>query len=129
MRGCGGEYASERGWQVSAEVLNQPPLLGFDEFAALYCETQDQTPDGLREVLTTQARRLSPDGWMLLECIVLDSSRIGERVILPFGGGCTWKGVPNRPVSPRGLASDISKVIAVLPAERLTAGMLEGGGK
>lgn len=97
-----------------AEVIES---LGFDEFARRYCERQEQTPDGLRAILTKQKALYSPTGWMLLQCIVLDSSRLGSMVILPYGGSATIKEVPDRPFSPRGLCSDISEVVATMPAE------------
>ena len=86
----------------------------FDEFAAAYCETQKQTPEGLRRVLVGQAKMFKPDGWLLLQCQMLDSSQLGNRTILPFGPENTHKEVPGRPISPRGLASDMSVVIGVL---------------
>ena len=91
----------------------------FAAFAALYCETQDCTPEQLRKVLKAQRANYSPKGWMLLECHMLDGSRLGERTILPFGPANTYREVPKHPVSPRGLASDMSVVIAVLPAEAI----------
>lgn len=93
--------------------------LTFDAFAARYCERQEQTPAGLRDVLTAQATRFQPVGWMMLECQVFDSSRLGSLVIVPYGPNNTWKEPPTHPVSPRGLASDMSVVVAVLPAEAL----------
>lgn len=92
------------------------PELSFADFAAKYCERQEQTPEGLRTIFNRQTELYHPDGWMLLECHMLDSSRIGSLTILPFGGTATYKEVPDRPISPRGLASDMSVVIAVLKA-------------
>ncbi len=91
----------------------------FDEFAKLYCETQEQTPEELRKILFKQKINYGPDGWMLLECHQLDSSRMGSRTILPFGPNNTFKTVPDHPVSPRGLASDMSVVIAILDKEEI----------
>ena len=85
----------------------------FDELAKMYCETQEQTPKGLRAVLDRQRVEFKPDGWMLLECQQMDSSRLGSRVILPYGPNNTFKEPPDFPISPRGLASDRSTVIAV----------------
>lgn len=90
------------------------PTLTFAAFAAKYCDRQDQTPDGLRDVLIAQWQRYENDGWMLLECHMMDGSRLGELTILPYGPNNTYKTVPNHPVSPRGLASDMSTVVAVL---------------
>jgi hypothetical protein len=86
----------------------------FKEFAKLYCDTQQQTPEELRKILKLQNDRYTPDGWMILECQQLDSSLMGNRVILPYGPNNTYKTIPDHPVSPRGLASDMSVVIATL---------------
>jgi hypothetical protein len=59
------------------------------------------------------------DGWMLLECQVMDGSRLGSLTILPYGPNNTFARVPDHPISPRGLASDMSVVVGVLPAENL----------
>ncbi len=91
----------------------KPPVLSFDDFAKLYCETQEQTPEGLRAVLQQQSERYQPLGYMLLRCEMMDSSRLGTRVILPFGPNNTFKEPPDHPISPRGLASDMSVVEAL----------------
>ena len=91
----------------------------FDEFAAAYCETQVQTPDNLKEILLKQKVTFNPDGWMLLECEQFDSSKFGDKVILPYGPNNTFKTPPDHPISPRGLASDMSIVIAILEKEDL----------
>ena len=95
------------------------PELSFADFAAKYCERQESTPENLKGIFTRQTELYHPDGWMLLECHMLDSSRMGSLTILPYGGTATHKVVPDRPVSPRGLASDMSVVVAILKAERL----------
>ena len=89
------------------------------EFLAKYCETQENTPAALRVTLMAQKQRFNPDGFMLLECQMLDSSRLGSRVILPYGPNNTFKTVPDHPISPRGLASDTSVVIGILKADQL----------
>jgi len=88
--------------------------VSFEEFARLYCSSQLSDPEELLAVLREKSEIYQPDGWVLLRCIVLDSSRLGERVILPYGGAATLKSVPNGPISPRGLTSDTSEVEAVL---------------
>ena len=93
--------------------------LTCDAFAAKYCERQIQTKEGLLSILRAQRARYSPKGWMLLECQVMDSSRCGDLVILPFGDNNTFKEPPKHPVSPHGLASDMSVVIAILPVEEV----------
>lgn len=94
-------------------------VLPFTEFAELYCKSQENTPAQLFETLQQLRARYNPVGFVLLRCIVLDSSRLGERVIVPYGPNNTWKEIPDRPVSPRGLCSDISEVEAVCLAESL----------
>ena len=94
-----------------------PPTLSFADFAAKYCERQESTPEQLREIFTRQKQLYNPDGWMLLECADMSSSRFGSLTILPFGGTSTYKTVPDHPISPSGLASDMSVVVAVLKVE------------
>lgn len=91
----------------------------FTDFATRYCDRQEQTIEGLRDVLRAQRERFKTIGWMLLECQVFDSSRLGHYSILPFGPNNTFKDLPEGPVSPRGLASDMSIVVAVLPMAEL----------
>lgn len=95
------------------------PKLSFADFAARYCERQEQTPQELKDILRQQQNKYKSIGWMLLECQDLSSSHMGELVILPFGPHNTFKEIPNRPISPRGLASDMSTVEAVLMVEDL----------
>lgn len=89
------------------------------EFLAKYCERQENTPEQLRETLLAQKQRFNPDGFMLLECHMMDSSRLGSLTILPYGPNNTYKAVPDHPISPRGLASDMSVVVGILKAENL----------
>ena len=68
--------------------------------------------------LQQQVDKYQPDGWLMLECQVLGSSSLGQLSILPFGPNNTLKAVPDGPVSPRGLASDMSVVVAVCLADK-----------
>lgn len=95
-------------------MANDPEILTFDEFARRYCERQESTKDELREKLSAQVKKFNPVGWMLLECQVLDSSRLGAYTILPYGPNNTFKEPLTRPYSPHGLTSDISVVVALL---------------
>lgn len=90
----------------------------FDELAALYCARQEQTQHGLRLIFEAQHDRYNTDGWMLLECAMLDSSRLGSLTILPFGPNNTYKKCldEGEVMSPRGLASDMSVCIGWLDA-------------
>lgn len=91
----------------------------FQEFAKPYCDTQIQTPEGLREVLVAQRKLYQPDGWFLLRFVDLSSSRIGQHVILPYGPRNTFKAVPEGIVHPYGLASDSSEVVAVIATDQV----------
>lgn len=91
----------------------------FGDFAARYCERQEQTIAGLREILKAQIERFKPDGFMLLECQMMDSSLLGSLTILPYGPNNTYKAVATHPISPRGLASDMSVVVALLAASEV----------
>ena len=91
----------------------------WDEFADLYCDTQEQTPEGLRDVMQSVAHVFQPDGFLIAECGLLDSSYFGQRVVLPFGGGATLPEPPKGPFSPRGLASDQSLVLATIKADQI----------
>lgn len=93
--------------------------LTFPEFARIYCERQEQTPSGLRGILTMQRAAYSPTGWFLAECQMLDSSYMGSLVILPYGPNNTFKDIPTHPFSPRGLASDMSVAVAYMLVEDL----------
>jgi hypothetical protein len=99
-----------------------PEKLTFAEFAKRYCERQQNEPSELLKILQDQKVRYQPTGWMLLEAQLLDSSYMGSLVILPYGPNNTYKEPPTHPVSPRGLASDMSVVVAVLPSEDLPDG-------
>lgn len=93
----------------------------FEQFSKMYCERQQQTPEGLKAILSKQKEVFKPDGWMLLECVVLDSSKLGQYTILPYGPNNTYKQCPAQgvPISPRGLASDMSLVVSTLLSEDL----------
>jgi hypothetical protein len=94
-------------------------LMTWQEFSKAYCDRQEQTPMGLHAVLLEKRTQYAPLGFMLLECQMLDSSFCGQYTILPFGPHNTYKDVPACPVSPRGLASDMSCVVGVLLARDL----------
>lgn len=93
--------------------------LSFDEFAKLYCERQQSTPEELRRRLLERKEQFNPAGFMLLECAYIGTPRSGELTILPYGGNATFKTIPSHPISPRGLASDMSVVVATTKAENI----------
>lgn len=99
--------------------MREIPRLSFEEFAARYCERQESTPKRLRTILQQQREHFHSDGFMLLECQMLDGCRLGELTILGYGGSHTFKTVPDHPITPRGLASDMSVVVALLDAQEL----------
>lgn len=57
------------------------------------------------EIMKKIEDRKNPDGFMMLECELMDSSKFGRRWLLPFGGESTFKTVPNHPFSIDGTAS------------------------
>lgn len=89
----------------------------WDEFSSVYCTVNEMDPDGLRAVLQAQADRYIPEGWFLARCELMDSSRFGQVVILPFGGGATFQSIPAGMFSPRGQASDMSTVVGSITLE------------
>ena len=93
--------------------------MNWEEFAGLYCERQEQTPEGLLERLQVLAHVFQPVGFLIAECEMMDSSSFGQRVILPYGGGASLKEPPKGHFSPRGLASDQSKVIATIECSEI----------
>lgn len=80
---------------------------------ARYVERQDCSIPDLSARLDKLDLQYDPDGYMLLECHMLDGSRLGELTILPYGPRNSFKEPPNHPISPRGLASDMSVVVAI----------------
>lgn len=95
------------------------PILNFHDLAYAYCDRQVNTPHELLQTLNAQRIKYQPEGFLLLECHQLDSSYCGSLTIVPYGPNNSLKEIPAHPISPRGLASDMSVVIGVLPAERL----------
>lgn len=91
----------------------------WTSFSDRYCKTQKQTPEGLAEILRKQLDIYHPDGFFLAEAQLLDSSWLGQVVILPYGPDNTFKTIPDFPFSPRGLASDTSVAIGHVLAEDL----------
>lgn len=97
--------------------MREPETLTIKEMVTRYCKRQDATPIDVMDRLDRIRHAFAPVGFMLLQCEVLDSSRLGEYVILPYGGGSTFKEPPQHPISPRGLASDMSVVVAITEAQ------------
>lgn len=91
----------------------------YDELARRYCDRQGQTPAGLLAVLQDQKAKFKPFGWVLLECQDMSSSYMGTLTVLPFGPNNTFRSPPDRPVSPRGIASDMSTTAGVLTVDDL----------
>jgi hypothetical protein len=87
--------------------------LCFRDIAEIYCSTQVGDYDSLRQQLNHQRIEFKPTGWMLLRCEMFDSSYFGQHTLLPYGPNNTYKEVPDRPISPRGLASDMSVIVAI----------------
>lgn len=96
--------------------------MNWDGLSATYQEKTGVDPQTLATLLNQVAENFEPDSFMLLQCDMLDSSYGGELTILPVGGKATFKEVPDRPISPRGLASDMSSVIGVIAASSVPDG-------
>lgn len=93
------------------------PKITRRELIERYCERQAISEQDLTDRMNGMAamavsRAAEFHGWFLAECQMLDSSRLGSLVILPFGPHNTFKRPPQSPFSPRGLASDMSMCIA-----------------
>lgn len=91
----------------------QIPKITIEELVRRYCERQEATVEEISTRLGTIQGKMQVQGFMLLECQMLDSSYMGSLTILPYGPGCSFKEVPMHPLSPRGLASDTSLVVAI----------------
>lgn len=92
-------------------------LMTWEEFSGEYCTRQVQTPEGLSLLLREQVLRFDCVGFMLLECAQMDSSFFAQYAVLPYGPRNTYKEMPNHPISPRGLASDMSVVAGYIEAK------------
>jgi hypothetical protein len=57
--------------------------------------------------------RYNPDGFMLLENQLMDSSKLGYRYVLPFGGSASYPEVPEHPFSVDATASGTVCVMGV----------------
>ena len=102
--------------------VTEIPELTFEKFAELYCGVLEKTAAGLKATLRKMLDREAkyrPTGFVMMECQQMDSSYFGSRVIVPYGGESTWKDIPEGVVSPRGIASDMSIVIAILLTNEL----------
>lgn len=95
--------------------------LTYTALADRYCAKQKCETAELFDRLSMICRDYQPDGLMLLECHQLDSSFMGSLAILPYGQKCTFKATPEYPISPRGLASDMSIVVATVSKQELIA--------
>ncbi len=93
--------------------------MSFALVAALYCERQENTPTNLMATLCAQKTKYKCDGWMLLECHMLGSSWLGSLTMMPYGPNNTHKTPTDRPLSPRGLASDMSVCVGVVLADEI----------
>ena len=93
--------------------------LDFRSFARRFSPNGGMPPSELLTTLRKQRKDLNPTGWMLIECHMVDSSRFGDRMVIAYGPTCTIHEVPTHPFSPRGLASDMSVVVATMPVDNL----------
>ena len=87
--------------------------LDMEQFIQKYCDSQEITPADFAAILKRQHDQFNPDGWMMLQCQDMSSSYMGSLTVLPYGPCNTFKEPPTGCISPRGLASDMSSVIAI----------------
>lgn len=87
--------------------------LDRDAFIAKFADNDPDKMADVRIQLQRQQETYTPDGWVMVQCADLNASWSGQLNIVPFGPHNTWKEIPKGPVSPRGLASDTSVVVAV----------------
>lgn len=99
--------------------MSECKKMTFSEFARKYCERQDNTPQVLLGIFQNHGKTFQPEGWFMLECHDMSSSLLGSLVILPYGGTATYKAIPTHPVSPLGLASDMSTACGFILASEL----------
>jgi hypothetical protein len=88
--------------------------MAWAEFSEKYCTRQECTPEQLAQKLRDRQKKWNPEGFMLLECQVMDSSYLGELTCVGYGGDATFRKPPEQPVSCRGLASDTAVVVGLL---------------
>lgn len=69
---------------------------------------------GLITGMLAAIERYKPVGFILLECQMLDSSSLGQLTVLPYGPNNTLKAIPDGPMSPKGMASDMAIVVSSL---------------
>lgn len=104
-------------WIFSTGLL-QSMQTDWKTFSERYCRTQQQTQNGLAEVLRKQIERFAPVGFFIAEAQDFGSSWFGTVVILPYGPNNTFKEIPTKPFTPRGLASDTSvAIMSILAGE------------
>jgi len=93
--------------------MNELREVALHEMVGLYCESQDCTEEELTTRLQDIQRHKGEGlhGFVLFQCVVLDSSKLGNRVIMPWGPGCrTYKSLPDAGtiLMPDGLPSSSS---------------------
>ncbi len=65
------------------------------------------------DALKSVENKYEPEGFMLLENQLMDSSRFGHRYVLPFGGLATYQEPPDHPFSYDGTASGTVCVVGI----------------
>jgi len=109
----------DEGKPVNSPHRQEFPATKFGAFARKYCERQDNTFQGLFDVLQDKIKNFNPIGFVMVECKDMSSSRLGELVILPYGGSATLQSIPTGLISPRGLSSDMSRVVETILVEEV----------
>lgn len=85
------------------------------EIVSRYAETQQCSKEKLNKLLSQHREKYKPTGFLLLRCEGVGSPYFGLKEIIPFGPNHKVKEIPNHPISPRGLESDMSTIEAWTP--------------
>lgn len=103
----------------TVESLSRPFKCSMDELIDLLI---NRNFDGYTELVSEREHckwtlrrivgNLAPKGFVLMECAMFGSSSFGDRTVIPYGGNATLQEIPTRPMSPKGLASDMAVTMA-----------------
>lgn len=97
--------------------------LSWDGFVAYFARGETLTEHELKQFLKSLIRMkkdYSPTGFFIAECKMLDTSPgspMGDRTCLAYGPKNTFKEIPTKPFSPKGLASDMAVAEVYIPVE------------
>ena len=106
------ETIKKMGWRDLvrwvAHTENLPPILPRHMH-----ESREESERFYDQGLRDNEDRFSPDGFVALESQMLDSSKLGRRYVLPFGGRSSHPTPPEQPFSIDGTASGTVCVVGI----------------